>query len=910
MASFRFPTLLPLENASLVDQLYERFLQDPSSVDPTWRAFFEGMAFAQAHQGAKAGGDQSVWQLIEAYRTFGHLCARINPLSDREIPLPQELNYQTFNFRDEDLGKSYETCGLLKEAKANLSDIIKALQETYCGSIGIEYKGSFSQELEKWIEGQVEATHCLSNLTIDQKKRILTCLNKAEIFEIFLHTKYVGQKRFSIQGGETLIPVLNEVVELGGELGIQTIVIGMPHRGRLNVLANILEKSYSMIFSEFEDYYDETLIEGMGDVKYHRGFSSLVTTSTGKKINIGLTANPSHLESVDPIVEGKVRGKQTDRKDVNREEIIPILIHGDASVSGQGVVYETMQLSQVEGYKTGGTLHLVLNNQIGFTTLPEESRSTRYCTDIAHAFGVPIFHVNAEEPESCMYAIRLALQIRQRFHCDVFLDINSYRQYGHNEGDEPAYTQPLEYQIIKKKSSIRELYRDALINQGVVEREMALALEEEFKKQLHYELEELRLKPTVFKVQSLEGAWEGFEVPSLEKILQKVETSVEPSLINTLGERLGAVPQQFKLHKKLEKLLEQRREMGKGSVPIDWAMAEHLAFATLLWEGYSVRLSGQDCQRGTFTQRHAAFVDQGSGEKYFPLSHLKENQGHFEVHNSPLSEFAVLGFELGYALASPKTLVLWEAQFGDFANGGQVIFDQYLSASAEKWQRYSGLVVLLPHGYEGQGAEHSSGRIERFLQLAGEANLQVVYPTTPALYFHLLRRQMIRPIRVPLIVFTPKSLLRHSECVSSVEDLTKGSFREILDDPQKNHQAKKLFLCSGRIYYDLIEERDKRGIKDLAIIRIEQLFPLHKDELVQVLGWYPEVEHYAWVQEEPRNMGAYEYLYSIFAEIFSSSSKVKYIGRPRSGSTASGSHKRHEKEHAALMERAFEEMKK
>jgi 2-oxoglutarate dehydrogenase E1 component len=908
MSSPRAFTYMHLAHVEMIEKLYEQFLQDPMSVELSWRYFFEGVEFGQ-HQPGKvapqAVGDLRIYHLIDAYRRFGHLQAHVNPIATHPPDNAHPLTLTSLNFEEKQLDSLFPTCGLLPEPTAPLSKIIATLQEIYCGTKGIEYMGFHSPEMERWLQSQIEPNRFTPQFSIEQKKNILKYLNKAELFETFLHTKYVGQKRFSLEGGETLIPVLGELIEKGAESGMDEFVIGMAHRGRLNVLANILNKSFSTIFSEFEDYFDPNLVEGSGDVKYHKGFSSNVTTAQGFPIHISLTANPSHLESVNPVVQGKVKAKQLQRNDLSRKKVVPILIHGDASVAGQGVVYETMQMYQLEGYGTGGTLHIVVNNQIGFTTLPSEYQSSRYCSDIALAFGFPIFHVNAEDPEGCIFAAQLALRLRHLFQCDVVIDLNCYRKYGHNESDEPAFTQPLEYQLIRKKKSIREIYRDHLIQQGVLEKEMALKLEEEFKSALHFELEEMKLKQEVSQQEAFGGVWKEYRKASKGELFEPVNTAVDSAILKEINSQLGVIPEKLEVNKKLLKLIEERQKMGANERPLDWAMGEQLAFASLLWEGVHVRLSGQDCQRGTFTQRHAVWVDQKSGEKYFPLAHLKEGQGIFSVINSPLSEYAALGFEYGYSLAYPAALVLWEAQFGDFANGGQVIFDQYLAASAQKWQRYSGLVVLLPHGYEGQGPEHSSARIERFLQLAAEANLQVVYPTTPAQYFHLLRRQVKRKIRVPLIVFTPKGLLRHPACVSTLEELFSGRFQEILDDPQGSLQATRLIFCTGRIYYELMQEKVKRQANSVAIVRIEQLYPLHHDAFMQVLKKYNEVKEYYWVQEEPRNMGAFNYMYPILQELLPKKKVLQYVGRNRSASTATGSHKLHEKEQAQLMDMAF-----
>ncbi len=898
-------TYMHLEQVALLEKLHEQFLQDPQSVDPSWRHFFEGVEFAQYMKVAEAprvvAGDARIARLIDAYRTFGYRQAHVNPIALHPPQPAQELTLKALGFEERELSLPFPTGGLLKEATAPLSEIIAVLQEIYCGAKGIEYMWFHSPELQRWVQAEIEPRRFRPSLTATEKQRLLNLLNHAELFETFLHTKYVGQKRFSLEGGETLIPILAEIVDRGADAGFEEFVIGMAHRGRLNVLATILKKSLSMVFSEFEDFYNPDIGEGAGDVKYHKGFSSDITTVSGKKVHISVTPNPSHLESVDPVVEGKTRAKQELKKDSAHARVLPILIHGDASLSGQGVVYETLQFYQLPGYTTGGTIHIVINNQIGFTTLPEEYRSTKTCTDIAHAFGFPIFHVNAEDPEGCIAATRLALQLRHLFRCDVFIELNCYRKYGHNESDEPAFTQPLEYQLIRQKKTIRELYRDQLIQESVAEKESVLKLEEEYKASLHFELDEMKLKKEVARAEAFTANWSHYQKPSEGDLLQPVDTTLPMEQLKKIGYAMCQVPSDLTVHKKLLKLIEERQKMAEGSRPFDWATAELLAFASLIAEGYPVRLSGQDCQRGTFTQRHAVWVDQKTGRHYFPLDHLQEGQGKFSVYNSPLSEFAVLAFEWGYSLVNPDALILWEAQFGDFANGGQIVFDQYISASVQKWQRYSGLVVLLPHGYEGQGAEHSSARLERFLQLAADANFQVIYPTTPAQHFHALRRQLLRPYRIPLIVMTPKGLLRHPECVSTLQELSEGTFQPILDDPQEPLEASRMLLCSGRIYYDLTQERKKRGRTDIAIIRIEELYPLHLEKIGQLIEKYRAVKEYFWIQDEPNNMGAWSYIRPYLEEIVT----LGYIGRNPSGTTATGSHAQHEKEHEQLMQKAF-----
>lgn len=816
-----------LENADFIEQMYTLYQEDAAQIDPSWRSFFEG----------RESKREEMDDLGRAYRTYGHLLAKVNPIAIVEPPVPAQLQ--------------------------NRED--PRLQAIYCDKIGFEYMHISNPELEQWIQERIETKKFQS--TIEQKKMILNYLNKSELFEVFLHTKYTGQKRFSIEGGETLIPMLASVLENGAA---QTFVIGMAHRGRLNVLSNILQKSYATIFSEFEEGYIPQSFEGSGDVKYHKGFSSKYNLNSGKEVEIFLTPNPSHLEGVDPVVEGQTFARQNGDKG----KVLPILIHGDAAIAGQGVVYETLQLSQLRGYATGGTLHIVINNQIGFTTLPEDARSTFYCTDIAKAFNAPVFHVNAEDPEGCVFAVNLALEIRQKFGIDVFVDLNCYRKYGHNESDEPAFTQPIEYQLIKSKRPIREIYRDALITQGVLEAKLAESLEEEFKKELHLELEQLKLPKAVEA-----------EAPPAPRGIPPCDTAVSKETLIEVTRKMNAIPAGFNIHKKLERLLSERTAMVVEDKPIDWGMGEMLAYATLLNEGREVRLTGQDCGRGTFSHRHALWMDQVKERAYFPLKNL----GNFEAINSPLSEYAPLGFEFGYSAIRLGSLVIWEAQFGDFSNGAQVMIDQFISSAEQKWGQKSNLVLLLPHGYEGQGPEHSSARIERFLTLCGDDNLVVTNPTTPAQMFHLLRRQLLAPVNKPLIVFTPKGLLRHPECISRRADLEKGSFQTVLNDGR--HEATTLIFCSGRVYYDLLPIRKP----EWALIRIEQLYPLPKKELTEIISGYKNVKNTFWVQEEPANMGAWNFIREHLPQ-------PKYCGRESSASPATGSFVRHKQQFQEIVD--------
>lgn len=864
-----------LANQQLLDELYAQYLQDPKSVDPSWVAVFKQLEMSGTSEPEQVGSDLRIYLLIQAYRTQGHLLANLNPIQTKAINEPSQLKLETFGLKSEDLNRTFPTFGLMDKPSAKLSEIIDKLRSIYSGNMAVEV--SENSERDQWIRSQIEnKSH---ELTPEQKKQILHALNKSELFEVFLHTKYTGQKRFSLEGAETLIPMLQALIEKG----VDEYVLGMSHRGRLNVLCNILDKSYATIFSEFDEGYIPNSFEGSGDVKYHKGFSSKVKTESGKEVSIFLCPNPSHLESVDPVVEGIARARQILLNDDSQTRVLPILIHGDAAISGQGIVYETLQMYNLKGFSTGGTIHLIVNNQIGFTTLPEDSRSTLYCTDIAKAFGAPIFHVNAEDVDDCVYVMNLAFEIRQKFHCDVFVDVNCYRKYGHNESDEPAFTQPLEYQIIRKKKPIRELYRETLIAEGIVEKQVVESLEEEFKNALQKEL------TTPLKKNS--------PPQELPISFENPPTGVSKEVIKEVGEKLSVIPQGFNPHKKIEKLTEERQAMIEGKKPLDWGMGETLAYATLLWEGTSVRLTGQDVCRGTFSHRHALWVDQVVEKDYYPLQHLKKDQGSFDIYNSSLTEYAGLGFEFGYSIGSPKALVIWEAQFGDFSNGAQVIIDQYISTGEQKWGQKSGIVLLLPHGYEGQGPEHSSARMERFLTLCGNFNMRLVNPTTPAQLFHVLRRQMKCDFK-PLIVFTPKGLLRHPECISPIEDLVSGSFEEILDDPAPAKKTKKLVLCSGRIFYDLIAER-KKGKEEITILRIEQLYPLNTEKLFALTEKYG-YEKCFWVQEEPENMGAWSYIRPYLEKL-----NPIYIGRERSASPATGSHALHKREHDAILEAVF-----
>ncbi len=870
---------ISFSNLEWLDRLYEQYLGDPASVGTSWGQFFAGWDLALSL--APQGGDNSlkIDHLIQSYRMYGHLAADVNPLKVG-VDKVAELSLEGVGSLD----GLFPTCGLLKEKVAPLRVIVEKLQRIYAGSMGIEYMGIRGPELEKWVQERLEGEEPLG-LSVEEKKSILQDLNKAELFEWFIHTKYVGQKRFSLEGGETLIPVFEMILERASDEGVSEAIIGMSHRGRLNVLANIMNKSYGAIFSEFEDHYAPALGEGTGDVKYHKGFTGHLTTKKGKTVFVTLSANPSHLEAVDPVVEGHTRARQEIK---GKKEVIPILIHGDAALAGQGVVYETLQMGGLRGYETGGTLHIVVNNQIGFTTIPEDSRSTRYCTDIAKAFGAPVFHVNAEKPEECVLAAKLALEIRQRFHCDVFLDLNCYRKYGHNEGDEPAFTQPLEYRLIRSKKSIRELYIAQLSQENILTSEIAKQYEVEFREQLQKALESIPKEVVEAK-----------GMPQAADVFLSYDTKVAEANLVELAHSFCSVPEGFHLHPKVKRLLDERLAMMKSSV--DWGLAEHLAYASLLVEGASIRLSGQDVKRATFSQRHAVWIDQEEKDKtYTPLSHLKKGQGSFSVFNSELSEYAVLGFEFGYSLPQGKSLTIWEAQYGDFANGAQVMIDQFIAASEQKWGLPSNIALFLPHGYEGQGPEHSSARVERYLQLAGHGNMFVVNCSKPAQLFHLLRRQALLKNKKPLILFTPKALLRHPECVSPVKDFSQGAFEEFLEDVGASKSPRKILFCSGKVYYDLIAAKPP---SDIAIIRVEQLYPFNEEKFKKMMGKYTGFKAVAWVQEEPENMGPASYICPILQKLLSM--PVSYIGRERSASTAVGSHSVHEVHRAQLLKEAL-----
>jgi 2-oxoglutarate dehydrogenase E1 component len=888
-------------NMVILEAQYQLWRQDPSQVEESWRLFFEGfeLGVSQEPVGPVGNAQQTfIVQIINTYRRLGHFQAQLDPLSPAPGPVAQ-LDFANFGFTPADLDRTYDTSFFHGLQQGTLRQLIEALKDTYCRTIGVEYMHITDPEIRDWLQRKMEPRHNMPDMQRRDRVGILMELHYAELFEKFLHTKFQGQKRFSLEGAETLIPVMNSIIELCADNGSQEIVIGMAHRGRLNVLANVLNKPYTDIFTEFDENYLPNSMMGDGDVKYHLGFSHQRASRKGNKIQMTLTPNPSHLEAVNPVVEGRVRAKQQHLGDTERSKVIPLILHGDAAIAGQGLVAETLNLSQLHGYKTGGTIHIVVNNQIGFTTRPSDGRSTRYCTDVAKMLEVPIFHVNGEDPEACLYIAQLAVEFRQKFKKDVFIDMYCYRKWGHNEGDEPSFTSPVMYNKIQDHKSPSQVYTDHLVNVGDMTREETDALILEFRNKLEAALTEVKQAPHYVGTTSFGGHWKTL---SHNFSTAKVETGVTYDNLVRVAECLGTVPADFNLHPKMVSLLEGRYRDVKECRPIAWGLGESLAFGTLLLEGNDIRMSGQDSRRGTFSHRHAYVYDFKTEKQYAPLQNLDPKQGSFSIFDSLLSEAAVLGFEFGYSMASPHTLVMWEAQFGDFVNGAQVIIDQFIACSSSKWQRDSGLVMLLPHGYEGAGPEHSSGRMERFLQLCGEENMQVAYPTTPAQMFHLLRRQLKRNFRRPLIIMTPKSLLRHKLAVSHIEAFTTGAFQEVLDEQvQDPSRIRRVVLCSGKIYYDLIERRQKEDAP-VTVVRLEQLYPFPSDAVSKAIRRFPKAREVVWVQEESHNMGAWSFVEPRLRDL---GFQPTYIGRDGSASPATGSSNIHKREQKELVETAL-----
>ncbi len=846
--------------------------------------------------------------LVNAYRVRGHLFADLDPLGLRPKP-PSEFFLERYGLDQVDPETVFSTGDLADKPTATLREIIQRLNETYTRTIGVEYTFLEDREARDWLQHAMESTCNRVDLTTAEQVHLLTKLSDAEIFEQFLHTKFIGAKRFSLEGGESLIPMLELMMDRAADLGVEEIVIGMAHRGRLNVMVNFLEMDVRQIFAGFVDNKPEAHL-GRGDVKYHLGYSIDRITSQGRKVHMTLAFNPSHLEWVNPVVEGRVRAKQDRRGDVERTQVLPLLIHGDAAFVGQGVVAETLNLASLQAYNTGGTIHVVVNNQIGFTTNPSDSRSTQYCTDITRMLRCPVFHVNGEDPEGVAQTVRLAAEYRQRFHGDVVIDLYCYRKYGHNEGDEPRFTQPRMYSAIDKKRTIREVYVDKLVETGKITIETAKEIEEKRKRFLDKALEEAKTGSFDLVPSAMGGLWTSY-TGGRDADTPRSETRVKREVLEMLLDRLTTVPEGFKPHPRLERfVLDKQRAVLEKDEPMDWGTAENLALASLLVEGTRVRLTGQDVRRGTFSHRHAVIYDVDTGRRHTRLGHLTPDQAHLEIYDSSLSEAGVLGFEWGYSLDTPDALVMWEAQFGDFANTAQVIIDQFISSSEDKWHRLSGLAMLLPHGFEGQGPEHSSARLERFLLLCAEDNMQVVNLTTPAQLFHCLRRQVVRPWRKPLIMMTPKSLLRHRRAVSTLDELANGTFRRILpeSDPAVTPEgAKRVVLCSGKLYYDLLEAREERGIKDIALLRLEQLYPMRPSEIQAALAPYKDGVDLVWAQEEPWNMGAWFFLRARLPEMLEDRFPLRCIARPESASPATGSSAAHKLEQRLLIDEVLAE---
>ena len=911
-------------NAGLIEEFYQRWLDNPDSVDPTWRAFFQGFTLGNNGQpptGVIANGSNVVIDslkqayvhyLINAYRAIGHTQSHLDPLSGPP-PAQPKLQLAQFQLSDADLDTVFDTGTYLGGAQMKLRDIIASLQQTYCGHVGVEYAFIQDTDCRRWLQERIESTKLQPKFTKPQKVRILRRVHKAELFEKFLHTKYVGQKRFSLEGGETMIAALDAIIDHCPGSGVEEIVLGMAHRGRLNVLCSVMRKSFDQLFEQFSENYIPDTVAGDGDVKYHLGYESILTTTSGQKVEVRLAANPSHLEIVNPVVEGKARARQRIRGDAKeRLKVMPVLIHGDAAVAGQGIVAETLQFSQLPGYRTGGTVHFVINNQVGFTTDPADSRSTRYCTDIAKMIEAPIFHVNGDDPEAVCMVAQLAVDFRVQFKRDVFIDMYCYRKHGHNETDEPSFTQPTLYKKISTHSLVSALYTSQLVTDGSITLAEGDAIKTEYSASLDDNLTKAKAREAAKAEKRKAAAAEGAEnnvFKGSTAVFQPVfthkpvETAVSAAVIDQVVKGLTTVPDNFKLHPKIKRFIENRAEAHKHGGPYDWGMGEALAFGTLLLDGIPVRLSGQDSERGTFTHRHSVFNDIETAAKYTALNQLAEKQARFCVYNSLLSEAAVLGFDYGYSLDYPDMLCIWEAQFGDFANGAQVVIDQFIASGESKWQRSSGITLLLPHGYEGQGPEHSSARLERFLQSCAENNIQVANLTTPAQLFHALRRQMKRDFKKPLVIMAPKSLLRHPGAVSRLEDFTRGSFQEIIDDPTASDKTERLILCSGKVYYDLCDYRARDKGENTAIIRVEQLYPLHRDRLAEIADAYGRNVRLVWCQEEPQNMGAWSYIAPQIEEIFGR--KAVYAGRDAASSPAVGLLALHRMQLTTFLQKAF-----
>ncbi len=908
-------SFLNAAHTGYIADLYDKYLQNPDIVEPSWRSFFQGYDLANENFSLTEDSEASVEipqsvrkeflvvDLINGYRTRGHLFTKTNPVRDRRKYTPT-LAIENFGLSKSDLDSTFNAGEIVGIGPKKLSEIIGHLERTYCDSIGVEYMYMRNPEKLTWWKDRLIVNDNHPNYTQDAKKYILSKLNQAVTFESFLQTKYVGQKRFSLEGGEALIPGISVALRNAAEVyGVEECVLGMAHRGRLNTLVNIFKKPVRDLFSEFEGKdFEDTNIDG--DVKYHLGLTLSKTFRNGKQIKMNLVPNPSHLETVAAVAEGIARAKIDRKYNGDESKILPIIVHGDAAIAGQGIAYEVTQMAKLNGYKTGGTIHIVVNNQIGFTTNYLDARSSTYCTDVAKVTLSPVLHVNADDTEAVCHAMEMALDFRMKFKTDVFIDLLGYRKYGHNEGDEPRFTQPKLYKAISKHKNVKDLYAAQLLEENTINTEYLNKVTTDFKELLETEFNESKKVKTSKVKEFMQSTWKGFERQQLTSMLQTEDTTYPVDKLKNIAKIVSTVPENVQFVRKAERILQGRSKMVFETNTLDWGMAENLAYGSLLEEGFNVRISGQDVERGTFSHRHAILRDEISEERINLLNNNPNNSGKMTIYNSLLSEYGVLGFDYGYAMANPNTLTIWEAQFGDFSNGAQIMFDQYISAAEDKWKMQNGIVVLLPHGYEGQGSEHSSARIERYLQLCAEDNMTVANCTTPANFYHLLRRQMKRNYRKPLIVFTPKSLLRHPKAVNSIEDLATGEFQEVIDDSLNPSKVTKLVFCMGKFYYDLLAEREILEREDVALVRIEQLFPLHLEKIQRVIDRYPAVKEYIWAQEEPRNMGAWSFMLERLELVKLNVRSRKYYAVPAAGSST-----RFKKRHKAVIDSVFNDAK-
>lgn len=903
-------SFLNAAHSGFIADLYDQYLSNPDAVEPSWRSFFQGYDLANENYDGtgelqefevpdEVQKEFLVIDLINGYRTRGHLFTKTNPVRDRRQYLPT-LDLNTFGLSEEDLNLNFSAGEILGLGKTTLANIIEHLKRIYCDSIGVEYMYMRNPEKIKWWQERLNQNDNHPSYDVETKKYILNKLTQAVTFESFLQKKYVGQKRFSLEGGETLIPGLSILLRMAAEkYDVKECVLGMAHRGRLNTLINIFKKPVRDLFSEFEgkDFEDESID---GDVKYHLGLTLSKTYRNGSEIKMNLVPNPSHLETVASVAEGITRAKIDSKYNGDSNKIIPIVVHGDAAIAGQGIAYEVVQMAKLNGYKTGGTVHIVVNNQIGFTTNYLDGRSSTYCTDVGKVTLSPVLHVNADDTEAVCHAMQMALDFRMKFNRDIFIDLLGYRKYGHNEGDEPRFTQPTLYKAISKHPNPKDIYVSRLLSENSIDKKYVDEVTSEFKDMLDREFDKSKEDKTSKVEEFMESTWEEYSRADLDGMLVPIDTKYEVDKLKDIAKVVSTVPDNANFVRKAERILDARRKMVCETNTLDWGMAENLAYGSLMEEGFDVRISGQDVERGTFSHRHAILRDEVTEERINLLNTNPNNKGQMYIYNSLLSEYGVLGFDYGYAMANPNTLTIWEAQFGDFSNGAQIIFDQYISAAEDKWKIQNGIVVLLPHGYEGQGSEHSSARIERFLQLCAIDNMTVANCTTPANFYHLLRRHMKRKHRKPLIVFTPKSLLRHPKVINSIEDLANGEFQEVIDDVINPKNVKKMVFCMGKFYYDLLAEREQNGREDVALIRIEQLFPLHKEKIQNIIDRYPNVEEYIWAQEEPRNMGAWSYMLQRFELVDLTVRSRNYYAVPAAGSTT-----RYKKRHQAVIDSVF-----